>query len=97
MFYRRAIIATIELVGTFEKIAKSKFFECTLKYTREVFDSKIPEKEIIAIDGKTIRNSKYTNFTDGKKSHKASYVVSAFASSMGICFGRSRLKKNQTR
>lgn len=59
-----------------------------VKYTREVFGPKIPEKEVIAIDGKTIRNSKHTNFTDGEKSHKASHVVSAFASSMGICFGQ---------
>ena len=30
MFYCRASIATIELVGTFEKIAKAKFFEVSV-------------------------------------------------------------------
>ena len=64
-----------------------------VKYTREVFGSKLPDKEVIAIDGKTIRNSEYTNFTDDEKSHKASHVVSAFASSMGICFGQVKTEE----
>lgn len=59
-----------------------------IKYTREMFSDKIAEKEIIAIDGKTIRNSQHTDFNDETKSHKAAHVVSAFASSMGVCFGQ---------
>ncbi|MBR1912532.1 MAG: ISAs1 family transposase, partial [Treponema sp.] len=62
-------------------------------YTRETFGSLIPEKEIIAIDGKTIRRSEYKNHNDESKSHKAAHVVSAFASSMGICFGQVKTEE----
>lgn len=62
-------------------------------YAREEFGSQIPEKEVIAIDGKTIRRSAYTNHNDGSKSHKAAHVVSAFASSMGICFGQVKTEE----
>jgi predicted transposase YbfD/YdcC len=37
---------------------------------------------------KTIRRSEYRNHNDESKSHKAAHVVSAFASSMEICFGQ---------
>ncbi len=62
-------------------------------YTRETFGSLIPEKEVIAIDGKTIRRSEYTNHNDELKSHKAAHVVSAFASSMEICFGQVKTEE----
>ena len=44
-------------------------------YARETFGSRIPEKEVIAIDGKTIRRSEYRNHNDESKSHKAAHVV----------------------
>ena len=58
-------------------------------YARETFGSRIPEKEVIAIDGKTIRRSEYRNHNDESKSHKAAHVVSSFKggitnSSIGI-------------
>ena len=62
-------------------------------YARETFGSQIPEKEIIAIDGKTIKRSAYTNHNDESKSHKAAHVVSAFASSMEICFGQVKTEE----
>lgn len=70
--------------------------EILIKDTWEVFGSDMPEKEVVAIDRKTIRNSRYTNFSDEEKSHKTSHEDSAFASSMGICFGRvkSEVKRN---
>ena len=62
-------------------------------YARETFGSRIPEKEVIAIDGKTIRRSEYRNHNDESKSHKAAHVVSAFASSMEICFGQVKTEE----
>ena len=62
-------------------------------YARETFGSRIPEKEVIAIDGKTIRRSEYNNHNDESKSHKAAHVVSAFASSMEICFGQVKTEE----
>ena len=62
-------------------------------YARETFGSHLLEKEVIAIDGKTIRRSEYTNHNDESKSHKAAHVVSAFASSMGICFGQVKTEE----
>ena len=66
-----------------------KELERTLvKYAKVMFGPELPEKEVIAIDGKTIRNSSYENSSDTNKNHRAAHVVSAFASSMGICFGQ---------
>ena len=62
-------------------------------YARETFGTQIPEKEVIAIDGKTIRRSGYTNHKDESKSHKAAHVISAFASSLGICFGQVKTEE----
>lgn len=62
-------------------------------YARQTFGPLIPEKEVIAIDGKTIRRSGYTNHNDQSKSHKAAHVVSAFASSMEICFGQVKTEE----
>ena len=42
-------------------------------YARGTFGSLIPEKEVMAIDGKTIRRSGYTNHNDASKSHKAAH------------------------
>ena len=60
---------------------------------RETFGLQIPENEVIAIDGKTLRRSEYTNHNDESKSHKAAHVVSAFASSMEICFGQVKTEE----
>ena len=62
-------------------------------YARETFGTQIPEKEVIAIDGKTIRRSGYTNHKDESKSHKAAHVISAFASSLGLCFGQVKTEE----
>jgi len=62
-------------------------------YAREAFGSQIPEKEVIAIDGKTIKRSAYKNHNDDSKSHKAAYVVSAFASRKSTPFPPSYHKK----
>ena len=62
-------------------------------YARGTFGSLIPEKEVMAIDGKTIQRSGYTNHNDASKSHKAAHVVSAFASSMEICFGQVKTEE----
>ena len=62
-------------------------------YAREAFGSQIPEKEVIAIDGKTIKRSAYKNHNDDSKSHKAAHVVSAFASRKSTPFPPSYHKK----
>ncbi len=60
------------------------------EYTKDIFKEQLPRQEIIAIDGKTIRRSE-------SASQKAAHVVSAFASSLGVCFGQVKLKKNPTK
>lgn len=47
----------------------------------------------MAIDGKTIRRSAYTPGDKAKKSHKACHVVSAWANSLGVCFGQVKTEE----
>lgn len=56
------------------------------EYTKDMFNDQLPENEIIAIDGKTIRRS-------GSNSQNAAHVVSAFASSLGVCFGQVKTEE----
>ncbi len=56
------------------------------EYTKGIFKEQLPQQEIIAIDGKTIRRSE-------SASQKAAHVVSAFASSLGVCFGQVKTEE----
>ena len=56
------------------------------EYTKGIFKEQLPQQEIVAIDGKTIRRSA----TDTRK---AAHVVSAFASSLGVCFGQVKTEE----
>ena len=42
---------------------------------------------------RTIRRSVYTPGDKTKKAHKACHVVSAWANSLGVCFGQVKTKK----
>ena len=42
---------------------------------------------------RTIRRSAYTPGDKTKKAHKACHVVSAWANSLGVCFGQVKTKK----
>lgn len=59
-----------------------------VRYAKETFGDKVGEDEVIAIDGKTIRNSGYQPESPEKTPHKASHVVSAWATNLGVCFGQ---------
>lgn len=64
-----------------------------IEYAREAFGKKIAKDEVVAIDGKTIRRSAYTPGDKAKKSHKACHVVSAWANSLGVCFGQVKTEE----
>ena len=49
-----------------------------------------------AIDGKTIRRSEYTPAGEDKTPHKAAHVVSAWAHSLGVCFGQVKTEEKST-
>ena len=75
------------------RIDSKQFEKVFVKYVRETFSSNLPENEVLAIDGKTIRHSEYNPNTEGKRPHKASHVVSAWAHSMGLCFGQVKTEE----
>ena len=64
-----------------------------IEYARETFGKKPAKNEVVAIDGKTIRRSAYTPGDKTKKAHKACHVVSAWANSLGVCFGQVKTEE----
>ena len=70
------------------KVLENVFAE----YERSTFKSKLEEDDVIAIKGKTERNSEYSPQTWGGKRHKPIHIVSTLATRLGVCFGQ--VKKN---
>ena len=66
------------------KVLENVFAE----YARSTFKSKLEEDGVIAIKGKTERNSEYSPQTWGGKRHKPIHIVSALATRLGVCFGQ---------
>ena len=64
-----------------------------IEYARETFGKHIAEDEVLAIDGKTIRRSEYAPTGEDKKPHKAAHIVSAWAHSLGVCFGQVKTEE----
>ena len=64
-----------------------------IEYARETFGKKVAANEVVAIDGKTIRRSAYTPGDKTKTAHKACHVVSAWANSLGVCFGQVKTEE----
>ena len=67
-----------------------------IEYARETFGKHIAEDEVLAIDGKTILRSEYAPTDEDKKAHKAAHVVSAWAHSLGVCFGQVKTEEKST-
>ena len=65
----------------------------SLEYARETFGKHITENEVVAIDGKTIRRPEYVPTGENKRAHKAAHVVSAWAHSLGVCFGQVKTEE----
>lgn len=65
----------------------------SLEYARETFGKHIAENEVVAIDGKTIRRPEYVPTGENKRAHKAAHVVSAWAHSLGVCFGQVKTEE----
>ena len=78
------------------RIDTKQLEEVFIEYAREAFGKKIAKNEVVAIDGKTIRRSAYTPGDKAKKSHKACHVVSAWANSLGVCFGQVKTEEKST-
>ena len=64
-----------------------------IEYARQTFEKNIPENEVLAIDGKTIKRSEYAPEGEDKKPHKVAHVVSAWSHSLGVCFGQVKTEE----
>ena len=64
-----------------------------IDYARAAFGTKVAKNEVLAIDGKTIRRSEYIPADENKTSHKAAHIVSAWAHSLGVCFGQVKTEE----
>lgn len=73
------VLASIET-----KVLENVFAE----YARSTFKSKLEEDDVIAINGKTERNSEYSPQTWSEKRHKTIHIVSALATRLVVCFGQ---------
>ena len=74
-------------------IDPKQFEKVFIEYARQTFGNNIPENEVLAIDGKTIKRSEYTPEGKDKKPHKAAHVVSAWSHSLGVCFGQVKTEE----
>lgn len=77
------------------RIDSKQFEKAFVKYVRETLGKEIPGGEVLAMDGKTIRRSGYSPKSEDKTPHKASHVVSAWATSMGVCFGQTKTEERK--
>ncbi|WP_253728986.1 ISAs1 family transposase [Treponema sp. OMZ 857] len=63
-----------------------------IEYARETFGKHIAENEVVAIDGKL--SGALNMYRQAKiKPHKAAHVVSAWAHSLGVCFGQVKTEE----
>ena len=75
------------------RIDTKQFEKVFIEYARQTFGKNIPENEVLAIDGKTIKRSEYVPEGQDKKPHKAAHVVSAWSHSLGVCFGQVKTEE----
>ena len=75
------------------RIDTKQFEKVFIEYARQTFGKNIPENEVLAIDGKTIKRSEYAPEGEDKKPHKAAHVVSAWSHSLGVCFGQVKTEE----
>ena len=75
------------------RIDAKQFEKVFIDYARQTFGKNIPENEVLAIDGKTIKRSEYVPEGQDKKPHKAAHVVSAWSHSLGVCFGQVKTEE----
>ena len=59
------------------ELTQNKKEKAFIDYAHQIFGKNIPENEVLAIDGKTIKRSEYAAEVEDKKPHKAAHVVSA--------------------
>ena len=59
------------------RIDTKQFEKVFIEYARQTFGKNIPENEVLAIDGKTIKRSEYAPEGEDKKPHRVAHVVSA--------------------
>ena len=85
MLFVQSIVLILRVLARIDTKQLEKVF---IEYAREVFGKNSAENEVVAIDGKTIRRSEYAPTGEDKKPHKAAHVVSAWAYSLGVCFGQ---------
>ena len=62
-------------------------------YAKSVFGAELQAEDVLAIDGKTARGSKYTPGAQTATAHKAVHMVSAWASRLGVCFGQVKTEE----
>lgn len=67
-------------------IDSARLEEVFIQWTRETFGGQVEERDVLAIDGKTIRRARYKN-------NRAPHIVSAFASRLGVCFGQVKTEE----
>ena len=61
------------------RIDAKQFEKVFIDYARQTFGKNIPENEVLAIDGKTIKRSEYAPEGEDKKPHKAAHVSAKVA------------------
>lgn len=74
-------------------IKTEKFEKFFVDCMKNLFSTKVSKEEVLAIDGKTIRNSEYSQSNGNAAFHKAVHVVSVWASKAGLCFGQVKTEE----
>ena len=72
-----AYLVAIRFYVSLQELTQNKKEKVFIEYARQTFGKNIPENEVLAIDGKTIKRSEYAPEGEDKKPHKVAHVVSA--------------------
>ena len=88
-----AYLVAIRFYVSLQELTQNKKEKVFIEYARQTFGKNIPENEVLAIDGKTIKRSEYAPEGEDKKPHKAAHVVSAWSHSLGVCFGQVKTEE----
>jgi hypothetical protein len=83
--FTNGIPSRATLCRTFSLLDPEQFKKCFVSWV-ESFQNVLTEKEVIAIDGKTLRRS-----FDKAKNNKAIHMVSAFATQAGLVLGQTKI------
>ena len=62
-----------------QELTQNKKKKAFIDYAHQIFGKNIPENEVLAIDGKTIKRSEYAPEGEDKKPHKAAHVSAKVA------------------